>query len=67
MTALSVTVALAIASQCAPTVDPHMLVGIAQQESGLETLTLHDNVSGRVFHGTGVIDAATRLIARPFG
>jgi type IV secretion system protein VirB1 len=63
MAALTITVALAIASQCAPAVDPHMLVGIAQQESGLETMTLHDNVSGKVLHGAGVIDAATQLIA----
>ena len=63
MTALTITVALAIASQCAPAVDPHMLVGIAQQESGLEPMTLHDNASGRVFHGAGVIDAAKQLIA----
>lgn len=63
MTALTITAALAIASQCAPAVDPHMLVGIAQQESGLETMTLHDDVSGKVLHGAGVIDAATRLIA----
>ena len=40
-----------------------MLVGIAQQESGLETMILHDNISGRVLHGAGVIDAATQLIA----
>ena len=63
MTALTITAALAIASQCAPAVDPHMLVGIAQQESGLETMTLHDNTSGKVLHGAGVIDAATQLIA----
>jgi type IV secretion system protein VirB1 len=63
MTALTIAAALAIASRCAPAVDPHMLVGIAQQESGLETMTLHDDVSGRVLHGAGVIDAATRLIA----
>src|ERR1700733_11456084 len=63
MTALTIAAALAIASQCAPAVDPQMLVGIAQQESGLETMTLHDNVSGKVLHGTGVIDAATQLIA----
>ena len=62
MTALTIAVALAIASQCAPAVDPQMLVGIARQESGLETMTLHDNVSGRVFHGTGVVDVATQLI-----
>lgn len=63
MTALAITAALAIASHCAPAVDPQMLVGIARQESGLETMTLHDNVSGRVLHGAGVIDAARRLIA----
>jgi len=63
MTALTIPVALAIALQCAPAEDPHMLVGIAQQESGLETMTLHDNVSGAVLHGADVIDAARRLIA----
>jgi len=63
MTALTITAALAIALQCAPAVDPHMLVGIAQQESDLETMTLHDDVTDRVLHGAGVIDAATRLIA----
>ena len=63
MTALPIAAALAIASQCAPTVDPHMLVGIARQESGLETMTLHDNVSGKELHGAGVIGMATQLIA----
>jgi type IV secretion system protein VirB1 len=63
MTALTIPVALAIASHCAPVVDPQMLVGIAQQESGLETMTPHDNVSGKVLHGSGVIDAARQLIA----
>jgi type IV secretion system protein VirB1 len=63
MTALSISVALAIALRCAPVVDPDLLVGIAQRESGLETMTLHDNDSGQVLHGPGVIDAATRLIA----
>ena len=47
MTALSIPVALAIALHCAPAEDPGMLVGIARQESGLETMTLHDNTSGR--------------------
>jgi type IV secretion system protein VirB1 len=63
MTALTITAALAIASQCAPAMDPHMLVGLAKQESGLETRTLHDDTSGRVLHGAGVIDAARQLIA----
>ena len=62
MTALSIPVALAIALHCAPAEDPGMLVGIAQQESGLETLTLHDDTSGQVMHGAGVIEAARRLI-----
>ena len=63
MTALSIPVALAIALRCAPAEDPAMLAGIARQESGLEPLTLHDNTSGQVLHGAGVIDAARRLIA----
>jgi type IV secretion system protein VirB1 len=63
MTALTIPVALAIASHCAPAVDPQMLVGIALQESGLETMTLHDNVSGKVLRGSAVIEAATQLIA----
>jgi type IV secretion system protein VirB1 len=29
--------------QCAPAVDPHILVGISQQESRLDTLALHVN------------------------
>ncbi|MFZ3236258.1 MAG: transglycosylase SLT domain-containing protein [Stellaceae bacterium] len=63
MTALSVPVALAIALRCAPAEDPGMLVGIARQESGLETMTLRDDTSGQVMRGAGVIEAARRLIA----
>ena len=40
-----------------------MLVAIGHQESGLETMILHDNTSGQVLHGPGVIAAARRLIA----
>ena len=40
-----------------------MLVGIALRESGLEPLMLHDNNSGQVIRGAGVIEAAHRLIA----
>ena len=40
-----------------------MLVGIAQRESGLDPLTLHDNASGEVLRGAGVIEAARRRIA----
>lgn len=40
-----------------------MLVGIARQESGLETMTLRDDTSGQVLRGTGMIEMARRLIA----
>ncbi|MGH7116863.1 MAG: transglycosylase SLT domain-containing protein [Stellaceae bacterium] len=63
MTALSIPAALAIALHCAPTADPAMLVGIARQESGLETMTVRDDTSGQVVRGAGVIEAARRLIA----
>src|SRR5271169_3192710 len=63
MTALSIPVALAIALRCAPAEDPGMLVGIARQESRLEPLTLRDDTTGQVLHGTGVIESARRLIA----
>ena len=56
MTALSIPVALAIALRCAPAADPGMLVAIARQESGLEPLTLHDDTSGQVLRGAGVIE-----------
>src|SRR5271155_1356107 len=63
MTALSIPVALAIALHCAPAEDPGMLVGIARQESRLEPLTLRDDTTGQVLHGTRVIESARRLIA----
>jgi type IV secretion system protein VirB1 len=63
VTALSVPVALAVALHCAPAIDPALLVGIAQRESGLDPLTLHDDTSGQVLHGAGVVDEAKRLIA----
>ncbi len=63
MTTLTVAAALAISLQCAPSVDPHMLVGIGQHESGLETDILHDNMTGKVQRGAGVADAAAQLIA----
>jgi type IV secretion system protein VirB1 len=63
VTALTVQAALAVALQCAPSVDPHMLVGIAQNESGLETEILHDNSTGKVLRGAGILEAAAQLIA----
>jgi type IV secretion system protein VirB1 len=61
--ALTVQAALAVALQCAPAVDPHMLVGIAQSESGLETKILHDNSTGKVLRGASILEAAAQLIA----
>ena len=63
MTVLSIPVALAIALHCAPAEDPGMLVAIARQESGLETMTLHDDTSEQVLRGAGVVEMARRLIA----
>ena len=40
-----------------------MLVAIARQESGLETMTLHDDTSGQVLRGADVVEMARRLIA----
>lgn len=47
MTALSSAAAIALALQCAPSVDAHTLIGIAQRESGLQPLAIHDNTSGK--------------------
>ena len=63
MTVLTVQAALAVALQCAPTLDPYMLVGVAQHESGLETELVHDNNTGEVLRGPGTLEAATGLIA----
>jgi type IV secretion system protein VirB1 len=60
---LTLQAALALALQCAPAVDPHMILAIGQHESGLDPLTLHDNTTGQSLHGQGVIAAATQLIA----
>jgi len=63
MATLTIPAALSIALQCAPSVDPHMLIGIGQHESGLETEILHDNSTGKVQRGPGVIEVASQLIA----
>jgi type IV secretion system protein VirB1 len=43
MTEITVAAALSLAIQCAPALDPHILVGIGQQESRLDPLALHIN------------------------
>jgi type IV secretion system protein VirB1 len=60
---LTLQAALALALQCAPAIDPHMIVAIGQHESGLEPLTVHDNTTGQSLHGEVVIIAAAQLIA----
>jgi type IV secretion system protein VirB1 len=60
---LTLQAALALALQCAPAIDPNIIVAIGQHESGLDPLTIHDNTTGQSLHGDGVIVAAARLIA----
>ena len=63
MSALTIQAALALSLQCAPSVDPNMIVAIGQRESGLDPLTSHDNTTGVVMHGSEVASAATQFIA----
>ena len=63
MSTLTIQAALALSLQCAPSVDPHMIVAIGQHESGLDPLTIHDNTTGLVLHGAGAASAAPQLIA----
>lgn len=60
---LTVQAALALALQCAPSIDPHMIVAFGQRESQLDPLTIHDNTTGQVIHGDGVVHAAAQLIS----
>lgn len=46
VTTLSITAALSLALQCGGGLDPHMLIGIAQHESGLDPLAMHVNADG---------------------
>jgi type IV secretion system protein VirB1 len=49
MTTLTLAAALALAAQCGGGLDPNMLVGIAQHESGLNPAAVHDNTDGRSY------------------
>ena len=62
MTALSVAAAMALAAQCVPPSAAPLLVGIAQHESGLNPLAIHDNISGRSYSPDTVQQAV--VIAR---
>jgi type IV secretion system protein VirB1 len=55
---LSVSAALAMAVQCAPGIDPNMLVGIALHESGLVTDVVHHNTNGTTDFGLMQINSA---------
>ena len=60
---LTLQAALALALQCAPTIDPYVIVAIGQHESGLDPLTIHDNTTGKSLHGEGAMIAAAWLVA----
>ena len=62
MTALSVAAAMTLAAQCVPPSAAPLLVGIAQHESGLNPLAIHDNISGRSYSPDTVQQAV--VIAR---
>ena len=61
---LTIPAALALSLQCAPSVDPHMIVAIGQHESGLDPLTIHDNTTGRCCTGR-VLPARRASSSRP--
>ena len=46
---LSIVAALALAHQCAAAVAPETIVSIAETESGLNPLSIHDNATGRSY------------------
>jgi type IV secretion system protein VirB1 len=49
VSALAIATVLGLAAQCAPSLDPQMLVGIAQHESALNPVVLHDNTTSRSY------------------
>jgi len=55
---LTIAAALAIAVQCAPGVDPMMLVGIAKHESGLDPTRVNHNKNGTTDYGLLQINSA---------
>jgi type IV secretion system protein VirB1 len=65
VTTLAMATVLSLAAQCAPGVAPDTVAAIAQAESGLEPLAIHDNTVQRTFQPANLPEAialATDLI-----
>ena len=65
MTTLAMATVLSLAAQCAPGVAPDTVAAIAQAESGLDPLAIHDNTVQRTFQPADLPEAialATDLI-----
>jgi type IV secretion system protein VirB1 len=64
---LSIVAALALAHQCAATIAPETVVSVAETESGLNPLAIHDNATGRSYAPAAASEAiatAADLIIR---
>jgi len=57
MSALAPAVVLALAVQRGAPIAPRQMLAEAQVESGLDPLAIHDDVTGRVYHPTGLAQA----------
>ena len=61
--AMTLAAILALASQCAPSLDQNLIAGIAKHESGLNPLVLHDNTTSRSY-APGTASEARALAAK---
>ena len=57
--AMTLAAVLALASQCAPSLDQNLIAGIAKHESGLSPVVLHDNTTSRSYAPATVSEART--------
>ena len=55
--AMTLAAVLALASQCAPSLDQNLIAGIAKHESGLNPVVLHDNTTSRSYAPATVSEA----------
>jgi hypothetical protein len=58
MTVLTPTAAMALALQCVPPSVAAIMVGIAQHESGLDSVAIHRNANGTVDVGLAQVNSA---------